>query len=397
MKDLEKEPAAQPNADAAPSPACQTPKAADEVPAAELPVIPASEDAAHGVANAPEDACPEDACPEDAFTEDAFTEDDAEDQAFFNADNATGINVCLFGFLSPGTQFCIRGEILKGVLLNLGLSAGCVVVPLASVACGLFPVPLAAALVIGYATAWIYGIVRVFLQTPEPMRPLQARGQTGFAFLTFWMPCLFCFLLSTNFILQRTWMGNDSMEPGIQKGDIILVDRHAYWSDDPAYGDVILVEELTRSESGIRKRAFFGRIIAKPGDAVQLHGYHPSVNGKDLEHYVSREDAEDVTEPSKLVYELPFGTEPPADESQVPADWYPVLSPSQLLFSETNTVTLDDGYYFILEDNRISERNRTRSSYGSIVHRSEIRGRPQYIICNTEAAHMFDRYGLAIR
>ncbi|MBQ8037995.1 MAG: hypothetical protein IJ268_13475, partial [Proteobacteria bacterium] len=87
----------------------------------------------------------------------------------------------------------------------------------------------------------------------------------------------------------------------------------------------------------------------------------------------------------------------PENSEDMPDDWYAVLSPNQLLFSETNTVQLEDGYYFILEDNRVAERSRTRSSYGSIVHRSEIRGRPQYVIYNTEAEHAFDRYGLALR
>ncbi|MBQ1925220.1 MAG: signal peptidase I [Proteobacteria bacterium] len=330
-------------------------------------------------------------------------QEDEEDQAFFEEEPedapgrpALGISVALLGFLSPGTYLTLKNRIASGLLLNLGLSVGCLVVPLVCVMTGLFPVPLAVALAIGLSASWIYSIVRVFNDPPLRLRPLQAWGQAGFAFITFWLPCLLCFLISATTILQRTWMGNDSMAPGIIKGDIILVDRHAYWRDDPAYGDLVLVEELVKNDSGVRKRAFFGRIIAKPGDSVQLHGYHPSVNGKDLVHYAKRDDAQNE-QPARLVYELPFGTEVPESETDSPGDWYPVMSPSQLLFSETNVVELEAGYYFILEDNRVLDRNRTRTSYGSIIHRSEICGRPQYVIYNTEAEHSFERYGLALR
>ena len=329
---------------------------------------------------------------------------DEDDQAFFaekpvvcESQPDIGISVSLLGFLSPGTHLCLKDRIIPAILLNLGLSAGCVLVPLLCVVTGLFPVPIAIALATGLSTSWIYSIVRVFNDPPQMLRPLQAWAQAGFAFITFWLPCMLCFLLSATQILQRTWMGNDSMAPGIIKGDIILVDRHAYWHEDPAYGDLVLIEELVQNDSGVRKRAFFGRIIAKPGDSVQLHGYHPSVNGKDLVHYAKSDDDAQQEQLAKLVYELPFGTEVPETEADSPSDWYPVMSPSQLLFSETNVVELEAGYYFILEDNRVIERNRTRSSYGSIVHRSEICGRPQYVIYNTEAEYAFDRYGLALR
>lgn len=331
----------------------------------------------------------------------AAMRDDDEDRAFFDSTpeprpEDIGVSVSMLGFLSPGTHLSLGESVAKGVLLNLGISFGCVAVPLICVLTGLFPVPLAGSLAVFLVASWIYSIIRVFNHPPMSLRPLQVWAQAGFAFITFWLPCLLCFLLSANFILQRTWMGNDSMSPGIQKGDIILVDRHAYWTDDPAYGDIVLVEELVKNESGVRKRAFFGRIIAKPGDSVQLHGYHPSVNGRDLPHYIARE-AEHAEQLSTLVYELPFGISEPENSEDMPDDWYAVLSPNQLLFSETNTVQLEDGYYFILEDNRVAERSRTRSSYGSIVHRSEIRGRPQYVIYNTEAEHAFNRYGLALR
>ena len=73
------------------------------------------------------------------------------------------------------------------------------------------------------------------------------------------------------------------------------------------------------------------------------------------------------------------------------------MMPQELLFSHTNSVRLEQDYYYVLEDNRTSGLGHVRTSYGFIVHRSEIQGRPKYIIYNTDQPDHFARYGLAVR
>ncbi len=302
----------------------------------------------------------------------------------------------LLGFLSPGTFLSVQVRTIHGVNLNFGLSVLFLAIPVICVLTGLFPVPLLCVPVILLLSIWGYGIWRTIRRPVQELRPLEFWAQAGLAFLSFWLPFSLSFFLSSNYVLQRTWMGNDTMSPGMHRGDIVLVDRLAYHMAEPEYGDLVMVEEEVRTKNSHTIRAFFGRVIAMPGDSVQLNGVRPNVNGKNLTQYYQRSD-NDVFDRPVVNYELPYSRKEHEDPGTEPANWYPVLATNQLLFSQTNQVTLDAEYYYILEDNRDSGNERVRSSYGSIVHRSEIIGRPRYVIYNTESEQSLSRYGIALR
>ncbi|GEM_PF-3294518 len=313
----------------------------------------------------------------------------------FEQDQTT-ISAYILGFAAPGAFLCVHHRMPLGIGLNLLLASLFLTMPLLSLFTGIFPVPIILSVCVLLIACWFYGIVYVVRHPPKLHRIFDSWAHAGIAFLSFWLPLFICFYLSVNCIWQRTWMGNDTMMPGMQKGDIVLVDKMAYHRQDPTYGDLVLIEERIEDNGVFRRRAFFGRIIALPGDEVQLYGFHPSVNGKTLQQFYARRD-EDIIDRSIVMYELPHGIETSGDPILEPEKWYPVLAPNQLLFSQTNVVTLENNYYYILEDNRDSNRDRTRTSYGSIVHRSEICGRPQYILSNTLSDHRFSRYGIVLR
>lgn len=297
--------------------------------------------------------------------------------------------------LSPGTALFFARPCLRGILLNLLLAFGVFAIACICNVWALFPVPLVVAWGIVVIMVWVAGFVHT-LKTPLfDVRFGESWRQGMMAFGAFWMPLILSFCLSTQFGFQRTWMSNDTMMPSMKRGDIILVDQSAYRKNDPTYGDLVLVEERFTEQGTEQRRAYFGRIIALPGDNVQLFGVQPAVNGKQLTQYLRQFEA-DVYDRNILSYELPYGTE--TDEQlREPDKWYPVMAPNQLLLSQTNMITLENGYYYILEDNRKSGRKRTRTSYGSIIHRSEIKGQPQYVIYNTLDDNPFERYGIALR
>ncbi len=300
------------------------------------------------------------------------------------------------GFISPGTWLTIKGKPHYGASINLALCLLFIAGPAFCSLTNLFPVPILAASLALVILFWGYSVWHVFNHPPRYLSRFETCAQTGLAFLTFWIPFVLCFLLNSGAVLQRTWMGNETMMPEILKGDIVLVDRLAFRRKDPTYGDLVLVEDVYTSHGQKKTRAFFGRIIACPGDLVQLYGVHPSVNNKSLKHYIRRED-NDVFKKSITVYELPFGTDDSLLPVEEPKRWYPVISPNQLLSSPTNQVTLDPQLYYVLEDNRDYARTHVKTSYGSIVHRKEIQGRPRYVIYNTEIEKPFNRYGLALQ
>ena len=300
----------------------------------------------------------------------------------------------LLGFFSPGSFLTLGKNPHYGIIVNMGLSLLSLALCLLCLIADLFPVPLFGFVMIITIAVWLYGIVSI-IRRPPHVTPMMPWAQAGIAFLTFWLPFVSCFFIETNFMLQRAWMSNDNMNPGIVQGDVILVDRLAFFHKMPTYGDLVLVEEMQADEKK-RRRAFFARIIACGGDEIQLHGVHPVVNGTQLTHYIRR-DANPYENYEQTVFELPYRTEELNTSMEEPAGWYPVRMPQDLLFSQTNVVKLEKDYYYVLEDNRTSGVGHVRTSYGFIVHRSEIQGRPKYIIYNTEMDAHLSRYGLAIR
>ena len=299
----------------------------------------------------------------------------------------------LLGFFSPGTFLTLGANPHYGIILNMGLALLSFVLCLLCIFCNLYPIPMFIFVMVLIISVWLYGIART-IKSPPRMTTMMPWAQAGIAFLTFWLPFVACFFLETNFMLQRTWMSNDNMNPGIIQGDVILVDRLAFQFSAPTYGDLVLIAEMPNDESS-RRRAFFGRIIACGGDEIQLQGVHPVVNGTRLSHYIHREDnSYEMYE--RTIFEIPYNVAE-TDTMLEPSGWYPVRMPQDLLFSQTNSVKLEPDYYYVLEDNRTSGIGHVRSSYGFIVHRSEIQGRPKYVIYNTKMKDHLSRYGLAIR
>ena len=299
----------------------------------------------------------------------------------------------LLGFFSPGTFLTLGENPHYGIILNLGLALLSLVLCFLCIFVELYPIPMFILVMILIISVWLYGIART-IKNPPRMTMMMPWAQAGIAFLTFWLPFVACFFLETNFMLQRTWMSNDNMNPGIIQGDVILVDRLAFHYATPTYGDLVLIEEAPDDKSA-RRRAFFGRIIACGGDEIQLQGVHPVVNGTKLSHYIHRDD-NSFEKYERTIFELPYNVAE-QDITTEPSEWYPVRMPQDLLFSQTNSVKLEPDYYYVLEDNRTSGIGHVRTSYGFIVHRSEIQGRPKYVIYNTKLDDHLSRYGLAIR
>lgn len=293
---------------------------------------------------------------------------------------------CMLSCLSPGCVDVLLGRKYRCRDLLLALSF--FVVPALGQALGLYPVPIFAALVTLLLACWIAGVTHCVRAPAQALFTdgVHCRVAAVAAICVFWLPLFLSLFLCSKLVVQRAWMGNDTMNPGMERGDVILVDRMAYRFRAPVYGDLVLVEELSDSGVTRHERAFFGRVIACPGDEIQLIGGQPLVNRRRLEQYIRR-DANRLA-PQTIAYEVPHGV----SGSPEPARWYPVLTATQTLGSPTNSVRLDPGIYYVLEDNRSLDRE----VYGAFVHIREIQGRPQYIVYNT-LKKSFSRSGIAIR
>lgn len=90
--------------------------------------------------------------------------------------------------------------------------------------------------------------------------------------------CGALFVLIYLFIAQPHRVSGRSMVPNFQDGDLILTDKISYRFGEPKRGDVIVLK-YPKAES----QEFIKRIIALPGDTIQLKNGFVYINDERLE------------------------------------------------------------------------------------------------------------------
>lgn len=161
--------------------------------------------------------------------------------------------------------------------------------------------------------------------------------------ITLVLAVVFFFLL--NATIQVSVVVRHSMEPGLEEGQRLIINKAAYFFGDPARGDVVVLRPPTNSENYIK------RIIALPGDTVEVSGGAVYINGTRLDE--------------------PYIKEPPRYSMQ------PWLIP--------------EGEYFVLGDNR----NISQDSHnGWTVPREDIIGKAWLSIWPLGSLGTVDNYPL---
>ena len=138
------------------------------------------------------------------------------------------------------------------------------------------------------------------------------------------------------FVAEARWIPTGSMEPTLQgsqnqwEADKIIVDKVSYNFSDPKRGDIVVFSPTKALKEEHFQDAFIKRIIALPGEKVQLKNSQVYIGGKPLveKPYLSQEQ--------KTVLDV-------CTSSQQP----PFLS-------ETQTKTIPPNSYLVLGDNRNS-------------------------------------------
>ena len=105
-------------------------------------------------------------------------------------------------------------------------------------------------------------------------------------------------LLIRLFVAEPRYIPSDSMEPTLRAGDRLIVEKVSYHFHPPVYGDVVVFHPpLQLQRLGFNgKQAFIKRVIAEPGQTVEVRQGQVFLNGKPL-------DEAYILEPPR--YEMP--------------------------------------------------------------------------------------------
>jgi len=110
----------------------------------------------------------------------------------------------------------------------------------------------------------------------EPKPPSIARRMLGFLG-SLLQTILFAVILFVvvNMLTARIRVEGDSMEPSLENGQFVVVNKLAYALQDPQRGDIIVFNFPLNPE-----RRFIKRIIGLPGDYLQVQDGQVFINGK---------------------------------------------------------------------------------------------------------------------
>jgi signal peptidase I len=140
------------------------------------------------------------------------------------------------------------------------------------------------------------------------------------------------FFVVRNFLFRVAHVTGHSMEPSLNHGDMLILNRFSYLFSDPRLGDIVAFPyPEDPSEYHIK------RIVGLPGDVIDLRDSRFFVNGEPLDDAFSHE---------------------------------PVLALGDMVFP----ITVEEGHYFVLGDNRNGSKDSRFSAVGTIPKR-ELVGR----------------------
>jgi signal peptidase I len=127
------------------------------------------------------------------------------------------------------------------------------------------------------------------------------------------------FLVVYLFFMQPHQVNGQSMVPNFQSGDYVLTDKISYKLGEPQRGDIIVFHAPPAANCAKGTGCdFIKRILALPGETVEIRDNRIVVNGK------------------------------PLAESYVPSDFKTLPGP----YTKDGAITLSDGQYFAIGDNR---------------------------------------------
>ena len=115
---------------------------------------------------------------------------------------------------------------------------------------------------------------------------------------------LLVFCILRPFVVQAFYIPSGSMEPGLQQGDRLLVNKFVYFFREPKVGDIVVFDAPPNAlyqDSTKQKKDFIKRVVGVPGDHIAVRENRLYRNGVPVvEPYIKEAPTygwPDVTDP----------------------------------------------------------------------------------------------------
>jgi signal peptidase I len=183
------------------------------------------------------------------------------------------------------------------------------------------------------------------------------------------------------------YVPSGSMNPTILEGDRVLIDKHRYGlrvpfslihltrGENPERGDIIVFDSPRDGKSLVK------RVIALPGDTVEMNGEQLIVNG-----VAAAYAAGDAREVRGLLRTTRLQDPAVLRESRVMPAHDLLLLPERRQWRRLGPLTVPEGMYFVLGDNR---DNSADSRYIGFVPRRNIVGRASRVVLSLNPDHYY--------
>ena len=202
---------------------------------------------------------------------------------------------------------------------------------------------------------FLYGIVYSFIETKrlETIDASALKGITSYLVLILFSFTFNYFSFSFYPYMVNSTVG-ESMEPTIKNGKMLLIKTNNFYKLEYNYGDIITFK--------FQDSIFLKRIVAKPGDTIQVKDSHIMLNGAKM--------------PKKMIGEfLVFKNDILTDlyEEKIYQFKYNIINYKKRLNQVNKNVSyLDEGQYFVMGDNR---DNSLDSRYFGSISEEQITGK----------------------